>query len=67
MTSLRTSSPPELAIDVEVPTGQQVDIEVNADPGNYDIVFTQGDATSSWTFTFESETAASAWGMAIPR
>ncbi|HET9660332.1 MAG TPA: cupredoxin domain-containing protein, partial [Thermomicrobiales bacterium] len=44
---------PELAIDVEVPAGQQVDVEVDADPGNYEIVFTQGDATSTWTFTFE--------------
>ncbi len=44
---------PELGIDVEVPAGQQVDVEVNADPGDYDIVFTQGDATSSWTFVFE--------------
>jgi hypothetical protein len=44
---------PELGIDVEVPAGQQVDVEVNADPGDYDVVFTQGDATSSWTFVFE--------------
>jgi hypothetical protein len=42
-----------LGIDVEVPAGHQVDAEVNADPGNYDIVFTQGDATSSYAFTFE--------------
>ena len=46
---------PELAIDVEVPAGQQVDVEVNADPGSHDVVFTQGDATSSWTFQFEPE------------
>lgn len=46
---------PELAIDVEVPAGQQVEIEVNADPGTYDVVFTQGDATSSWAFQFEPE------------
>lgn len=44
---------PELGIDVSVPAGQQVDIEVNANPGDYDVVFTQGDATSTWTFTFE--------------
>ena len=46
---------PELAIDVEVPAGQQVDVEVDADPGMYDIVFTQGDATSTWTFDFQPE------------
>ncbi len=44
---------PALAIDVEVPAGQQVDIEVNADPGMYTIEFAQGDATSSWTYQFE--------------
>ena len=44
---------PELGIDVEVPAGQQVDVEVNAASGTYDIVFTQGDATSSWTYAFE--------------
>jgi hypothetical protein len=48
-------SSPELAIDVEVPAGKQVEIEVNADPGSYDVVFTQGDATSSWTLQFEPE------------
>lgn len=44
---------PELAIDVEVPAGQQVDVEVDADPGMYTIEFTQGDATSIWTYQFE--------------
>jgi hypothetical protein len=48
-------SSPALGIDSELPAGQQVDIEVEADPGSYDIVFTQGDATSTWTFQFEPE------------
>ena len=46
---------PELAIDVEVPAGQQVDVEVDAAPGDYEVVFTQGDATSNLIFTFEPE------------
>lgn len=46
---------PELAIDVELPAGQQVTVDVDADPGDYDVVFTQGDATSTWTFTFEPQ------------
>lgn len=45
----------ELAIDVEVPAGQQMSVEVDADSGMYEIVFTQGDATSSWTFQFEPQ------------
>jgi len=44
-----------LAIDVEVPAGQQMSIEVDADPGRYEIVFTQSDAVSSWSFQFEPE------------
>jgi hypothetical protein len=44
---------PELEIDGDIPAGQQVTFEVEADPGNYDIVFTQGDATSTWTFDFQ--------------
>jgi hypothetical protein len=44
---------PALGIDVEVPTGEQVAVEVEADPGSYEVVFTQGDATSTWTFQFE--------------
>lgn len=46
---------PELGIDVEVPAGQQMSVEVDADPGLYEIVFTQGEATSRWTFQFEPE------------
>ncbi len=48
-------SSPELGIDVALPAGEQVTVEVDADPGNYEIVFTQGDATSSWTFDFQPE------------
>ncbi len=44
---------PELGIDVAIPAGQQVEVEVEADPGMYRIEFTQGDATSSWTFDFQ--------------
>lgn len=44
---------PALAIDIEVPAGQQVDVEVDADPGSYTVEFTQGDTTSSWTWQFE--------------
>lgn len=46
---------PELGIDAEVPGGEQITVEVEADPGMYTIEFTQGDATSSWTFQFEPE------------
>ncbi len=46
---------PELAIDVDVPAGQQVEVEVEAGPGMYTIEFAQGDATSSWTFDFQPE------------
>lgn len=45
----------DLAIDVELLADQQVTIEVDAVPGDYTIEFTQGDATSSWTFQFEPE------------
>ncbi len=48
-------SSPELGIDVELPAGEQVAVEVEADPGSYAIEFTQGDVTSSWTFDFVSE------------
>lgn len=48
-------SSPALGIDTELSGGQQVDVEVDADPGSYVIVFTQGDATSTWTFQFEPE------------
>ena len=45
----------DLAIDVELLADQQVTIEVDAVPGDYTIEFTQGNATSSWTFQFEPE------------
>jgi hypothetical protein len=48
-------SSPELLIDVEVPAGEQVAIQVDADPGSYDVEFTQGDASSTWAFQFEPE------------
>ena len=44
---------PELGIDVDVPAGQQVDIDVDAEAGPYDIVFTQGAETSTRTWLFE--------------
>ena len=37
------------------PAGEQVAVEVDADPGSYTIEFTQGDTTSSWIFEFEPE------------
>lgn len=46
---------PELGVNVELPAGEQVEIEVNAEPGTYEIVFSQGDATSIWSFDFEPE------------
>ena len=48
-------SSPELGIAVVLPGGEQVGVEVEADPGMYTIEFTQGDATSSWTFDFQPE------------
>jgi hypothetical protein len=48
-------SSPELGIDVELPAGEQVAVEVDAGPGSYEVVFTQGDATSTWTFEFVTE------------
>lgn len=46
---------PGLSIDVELPAGEKVEIEVNQEPGSYDIIFAQGDSTSTWTFQFEPE------------
>ncbi|MBX3069434.1 MAG: hypothetical protein KF883_02900 [Thermomicrobiales bacterium] len=46
---------PALSIDVELPAGERVELEVNAEPGSYEILFAQGDSTSTWTFQFEPE------------
>ena len=46
-------SSPELGFDVELAGNQQVDIDVDADPGKYAVDFVQGDLTSTWTLEFE--------------
>ena len=39
----------------QLPAGEQVAVEVEADPGSYTIEFTQGVVTSSGTFQFEPQ------------
>ncbi len=46
---------PAMDIDIELPAGEKVEIEVNEAPGTYEIVFAQGEAVSSQTFVFEPE------------